>query len=59
MNHSNVCFQKSCKSEILDNNDKLRSRFRDAVSHKINFTANGLHRDHSQAWGFMTESVQS
>ena len=52
-------FKKSCKNEILDNNEKLCSRFRDAVSHKINLTANGLHRDHPQAWGFMTESVQS
>ena len=30
--------------------EKIGSRFSDTFNHKINFTAYGLHRDHSQAW---------
>ena len=32
----------------------MNSRFTDPVSHKIDYTAYGLHRNHPQAWGFNT-----
>ena len=42
----NLDFNKRCKNEIKDNNEKLYSLFRDSLSQKIDFTAYGHHRDH-------------
>ena len=38
------------KNEIQDKNEKLCTRFSDTISHKFDFTAYGLHRDHPPAW---------
>ena len=34
----------------MDNNEIICSRFKDVVSQKIDFLANGLNRDHPLAW---------
>ena len=41
------CFYIICKFvNLLDNNETILSRFGNKVSHKIDFTALGPHRDH-------------
>ena len=35
-----------------DFDEKLLSRFNDKVSYKIDFTANGIHTDHSPSWEY-------
>ena len=50
---------KNCFSKILisivgvkieDKNEKICSRFNETMSHKIDSTIYGLHRDHPPAW---------
>lgn len=43
-------FYKRCKNKTEDDNEIICSQFKDAVSHKIDFFANGLNRDHPVAW---------
>ena len=46
----NFDFNKICKNELDDKNEKIISRFGDELSQKIDFTAYGHHRDHPSAW---------
>ena len=46
----NLDFNKRCKNEIKDNNEKLYSLFSDSLAQKIDFTVYGHHRDQPPAW---------
>ena len=43
-------FNKRCKNEIVNNEQKIYSRFSFPDPQKIDFTTHGLQRDHSPAW---------
>ena len=46
----NFDFNNRCQNEIEDKNEKIRSRFGNTLSQKIDFMILGLHRDYPPAW---------
>ena len=61
----NIDYDKRCKHEIGFNNKNICSQFSYIVSHKINFMAFDLHRDHPPAvelktiiWRFLARKTE-
>ena len=49
----NFDFNDRFKNKIEDNNQKISCRCSETISHEIDLTVNGLHKDHPPTWGLI------